>query len=146
MSSVIEFEVEGVPVGKGRPRAFRVGAGVRMFTPAKTERYESLVRDAYHRAVAVSTAHDGPVLLSVRTYWPIPQSRPKRWKAEAEREGVYMTSRPDGDNVLKALCDALNGIAWRDDAQVCAAAVWKFYSPRPRMSVRIERVNMEERG
>ena len=43
MSRKIEFFVPGTPVGKGRPRAARRGAGVVMFTPEKTADYEALV-------------------------------------------------------------------------------------------------------
>ena len=43
MTRKIEFFVPGIPVGKGRPRAARRGAGVVMFTPGKTADYEALV-------------------------------------------------------------------------------------------------------
>ena len=48
--SAVEFTVPGAPVGKGRPR---MAAG-RMYTPAKTASYESLV--AYAAAVAMRKA------------------------------------------------------------------------------------------
>ena len=43
MNRKIEFFVPGTPIGKGRPRAARRGAGVVMFTPEKTVGYEGLV-------------------------------------------------------------------------------------------------------
>ena len=57
---MIAFEIPGPPVGKGRPRAFRAGAGVRMFTPEKTASYESLVKLAARQAMrdAASIAPD----------------------------------------------------------------------------------------
>lgn len=37
----------------------------------------------------------------------------------------WHTGVPDGDNILKAVQDALTGVAWRDDSQVCQATVCK---------------------
>lgn len=41
---------------------------------------------------------------------------------------LYPTKKPDWDNVGKIICDALNGIAYRDDAQIVFAAVSKSYT------------------
>lgn len=32
---------------------------------------------------------------------------------------VFPTKKPDGDNIIKAILDALNGAAYRDDSQIC---------------------------
>jgi len=46
---------------------------------------------------------------------------PKGWPLDA-RYSVEIfaktTRRPDLDNIAKTVCDALNGIAWKDDRQV----------------------------
>lgn len=141
----IEFTVEGVPVGKGRPRACRVGNGIRMYSPAATERYESLVRDAFN--AAISKRHPGlesmldpiasAIQLTVLAYFPIPKSRSKKFHAAAELENVPVTTRPDFDNVGKIVSDALNGVAWRDDALVSYCIIVKRYSLRPRVEIRI---------
>lgn len=52
MSRKIEFFVPGTPVGKGRPRAARRGAGVVMFTPGRTADYEALVATTAAAALA----------------------------------------------------------------------------------------------
>lgn len=38
------------------------------------------------------------------------------------------TKKPDVDKLLRALNDALTGIVWRDDSQVCVAAINKVYA------------------
>lgn len=54
------------------------------------------------------------------------------------REG---TSRQAGvDNLAKLVKDALNGVFWRDDAQVVDLTVKKRYSDVPRTEVMIEEV------
>ena len=50
---------------------------------------------------------------------------------------IRPTRKPDFDNIGKVICDALNGIAYRDDAQIVDALVRKFYSDTPRVIVEI---------
>jgi Holliday junction resolvase RusA-like endonuclease len=38
------------------------------------------------------------------------------------------TKKPDIDNLTKAILDALNGIAWNDDAQVAQITAKKVWS------------------
>lgn len=135
----VKFILEGAPIGKGRPRACRTATGVRMYQAVKTERYESLVRDAW-RAVAPPnwTPHEGPVRLTLKAYFSIPKSRPKWWRELAEEDVVPVTTRPDIDNILKVFSDGLNGVAWRDDAQIVAVSIDKRYSSRPRLEVEVE--------
>jgi Holliday junction resolvase RusA-like endonuclease len=41
---------------------------------------------------------------------------------------VWHEKKPDLDNLLKALKDALTGLAWRDDSQVCQCYCEKRYA------------------
>lgn len=50
---------------------------------------------------------------------------------------IRPTKKPDTDNIAKAICDALNGVAYRDDAQICCLTVQKQYSEMSAVSVRI---------
>lgn len=90
---MIFFEVPGPPVGKQRPRVTRG----RTFTPKKTRAYEASI--AMHARMAGVTPSDGPV--HVRIMACMPDKR-----------------RRDLDNVIKAVLDGLNGVAYHDDAQV----------------------------
>jgi Holliday junction resolvase RusA-like endonuclease len=49
-------------------------------------------------------------------------------------------AKPDGDNVLKIIADALNGIAYYDDTQVVSQSITKEYSLEPKVVVRIQEV------
>ena len=49
------------------------------------------------------------------------------------------TKKPDLDNVLKAVLDGLNGIAFVDDSQVVAITVRKKYTLTPSVAVAIYR-------
>jgi Holliday junction resolvase RusA-like endonuclease len=117
---VILFTVPGIPVAKARPRFFRAGAGVRTFTPATSARFEERVRLCAQQA-GVRIVNEGPVELRVVAYWPMTGAPLKR----GARPGRLKTSRPDIDNVLKAIADALNGIAYKDDGQVALVSIEK---------------------
>jgi len=108
----------------------RAGGGktVARFTPAKQRSAMGAVKLFCQRAMAGALPLDGPVELAIcATYL-----RPK-----ARRDDVWKTSRPDADNISKLIKDALNTVAWRDDAQVCSLHVWKRYGNVASVSVRI---------
>lgn len=117
---VFTFTVPGIPVAKGRPRFARVGNFVRIFTPAASARFEERVK-LFARETGIAIANEGALELIVVAYWPMTGAPLKR----GSRLGRFKTSRPDADNVLKSCCDALNGLAYKDDAQVARATVEK---------------------
>lgn len=113
--------VPGQPVGKGRPRFARRGAFIKTYTPAKTKAYE-------HR---VAVFWSGPKIASgtpVRVEVVAIFKRPKRlFRKRDPDELVDCLAKPDGDNVLKSVLDALNGVAYEDDNQVVECSVRKCY-------------------
>lgn len=72
---------------------------------------------------------------------PIPQSWPKRKQAAALAGTEYPTKKPDADNVIKAIFDALNGVVWHDDTRVVDMVVRKRYAAVPGVTKEIVRVN-----
>lgn len=141
MTDSILLIIEGEPVGKGRPRAFRAGAGVRMFTPAKTKTYEEAVAIEARKAMAKLPPFDGPVLLELRMVFSVPASWTKAKRAAALAGEIVPTKKPDADNVVKALCDALNGIVWIDDVQVTDLVARKHFGEHPHVEARITPLN-----
>lgn len=133
----LSFIVPGVPAGKGRPRVGRVGKHVRMFTPTATVAYEGLIAHAAQEAMAGRELIQGPVLLEMQMLHPVPASWSKRKQAQALAGEVLPTVKCDADNCLKAVCDALNGVAWRDDVQVVNVVLSKRYAATPCVRVRV---------
>ena len=136
----IEFFVPGTPVGKGRPRAARRGAGVVMFTPEKTAGYEMLVAATAAAALSCDAlaAHqllDGPLEAVLEMRFPVPASWSKAKRARALAGIEWHTSKPDADNVAKAILDACNGVVFRDDAQVVMLVATKAFSDGPGVRV-----------
>lgn len=118
--SLQSFVVPGTPVAKGRPRFSRRQG--RAFTPTKTARFEQLVA-LEAQAAGVRPVLEGPVELGVYAFWPMKGSSLKR----SERPAVWKVTSPDLDNVVKAVSDALNGVAYRDDGQVVKIVASKIH-------------------
>ena len=141
----IEFVVPGNPQGKGRPRVGRVGGHARMFTPQKTVAYESLISLAAQQAMEKGSIQplQGPVLLQMTMLHAVPKSWSKKKREKALTGYIMPTVKCDADNCLKAVCDALNGVAWRDDTQVVDVFLTKRYAEDPQVRVKITPVDAE---
>lgn len=139
---VLTLEIPIEPIGKQRPRACVVGGHARVYTPSKTSNYEYQIRKAFQDKYP---NHD-PIKTNVRlvlsflfpypksAYWPIN----KKHNGELREEWLSkpMTSKPDLDNIEKAVMDALNKVAWLDDSQITYKTSCKAYDEKP--SVKIE--------
>ena len=82
----------------------------------------------------------GPLLLGVRAYVPIPVSKPKAWKAAALAGAIRPVTKPDMDNLLKHVKDCLTMLRfWGDDCQVVEylPRTGKWYSGQPRWEIEI---------
>ncbi len=51
-------------------------------------------------------------------------------RIEIASTDVGKTTRPDLDNLVKNVLDALNGVCWRDDASVVALLAYKCVAPK----------------
>lgn len=134
-----DFEVEGKPVGKGRPRFKRMGNFVQTYTPEKTAEYEKLVRLRFQNAGGVIT--DKPVKIEIVAFFAPPKSTKKRDKAEMLMNKILPTKKPDCDNIAKIILDALNRIAYKDDSQVIELIVKKRFAAETRVYVHIEEID-----
>lgn len=146
--TTITFEVPGQPVGKQRHqhakrrrRDEKSGALVSYtatITPEKTVAYEGLVAHAGHLAMQGRPVLQGAVCVVLDIRLQVPASWSKKKHAQALAGRVYPKTKPDIDNVEKAIFDGLNGVAWRDDVQVVDVVKRKRYSDKPGVKVEIE--------
>jgi Holliday junction resolvase RusA-like endonuclease len=141
MKDALIFVVPGLPQGKGRAR---FGNG-RAYTPAKTVAYEGLVAMAGHQAMNGRPLIEGPVYMLVNAFFPIPKSWSKAKREAALTGTVWHTGKPDGDNILKAVGDALNEVAFKDDSQVAFAKITKRYAETARVEVMIEELTANDK-
>ena len=137
MLTNVAFVVFGVPVGKGRPRMSRQGGFSRLYTPEKTTSYESQVAHAASQAMAGHGLLEGACMVELDITMPVPASWSKKKTAAALAGAVYPTVKPDKDNIIKAVYDAMNGVVWRDDVQAVDGVQRKRYGAVPCVRVRV---------
>lgn len=139
MRLVVTFEVPGEPRGKGRPRFHRTGKYVSAYTDSETKAYENKILAYYQKATGGYRFPDAVVLeVEITAYYPIPKSATKAATA-AMRDGTAKpTKKPDLDNVVKIVLDALNAVAYKDDSMVVRITARKEYSDFPRIQITLK--------
>ena len=152
----ITFCVAGDPRPLARHRSRVAGAGgrawVQTYEPASNRDARAYVRHAANEAMRKAGINElliGPLELTV-TFWTL-QPTGKRVK-DASRvrpdlllQRLYPCARPDTDNLVKLVLDALNRVIWRDDAQVCAIRADKRYTTTaPRTEVQVREMTAAE--
>lgn len=121
----IHFIIPGRPVGKGRPRFTRQG---HCWTPDKTVAYERDIKLAYWSTYRHwKYEADKALAVDIVLYYPRPKSMAKHKRLMAQKGVLRPTVKPDVDNVIKAILDALNGVAFDDDRQIVQVTCEKWY-------------------
>lgn len=113
------------PVPKARPRVVTMRGGARAFTPRTTVNAEAQIRAAW-----VAAGHGllrGPLRLQVIVGLRRPRFHYGR-RGILPSAPVYPDVQPDWDNYAKTVCDALQGVAYRNDGQIVSAGVDKLYA------------------
>lgn len=140
----LEFEISGNPRHKARHRSRIVpgtptrAAFIQNYPDPETARYEEMLKEytgllmSRHQKQPTSN----PVALLVHSFRPIPRSWSQADQRRAAMGAILPTSRPDWDNYGK-ITDALNGVVWMDDSQVCDGRVIKRYSEHPALRIEI---------
>ena len=135
---MVQFDVEGIPVPKGRPRHTVRGGFVHSYTPEQTRTYEAAVRERAKKAMGSSEPLETPIKAFFYVRLPIPKTITKK-RLEAIRSGSEMPIRkPDLTNIVKSLEDALNGVVYKDDCQIVTIHTSKVYSTHPGVDILIQ--------
>lgn len=133
---VYEFEMIGDIVGKARPRMnTRTG---RAYTPTNTKLYEYSLRQWFIRDYPYFKPIETRVKVTIVAYFGIPKSTSKKKEAEMLQEITSPTKKPDADNIIKIVLDAMNNFAFKDDTQVTKLEIEKKYDNTPRIYIKIE--------
>ena len=133
---IYEFEVPGRVVGKGRPR-INTNTGI-TYTPTPTKDYETLIQQYFLVKYPRYKPIENRVKVEVVAYLAIPKSTPKKNIDNMLNNEISPTKKPDIDNILKVILDALNKFAYYDDNLVCKIEVEKRYSMDEKIYIKIE--------
>lgn len=124
----LEVFVPGEPKGQPRPRAFALHGKARVYTPGSAEAWKSQIAHACREWRDAGIA--GPVSVSLTFEFARPKSH---YTSAGELRGsapAWHVSKPDTDNLAKAVLDTLTTIGvWHDDAQVIELLLAKRYAP-----------------
>lgn len=141
---MISFEVPGIPNSQPRQRHTlrRTKTGktfIQNYTPqdAPVNSYKAVVRLCCRFAMREKKLIEGPI--EMQLVFIFPRSKSQTWKNKPMHRMEH-TKKPDLDNLEKAILDALNGVAWVDDSQVCRVLKEKLIASgdeSPRAIVRI---------
>lgn len=130
------LDIPGTPMGKERPRHNRYTNAT--YTPEKTRNREEEIALYYRKYYGGRKFPKESYLeLTVRAIMPIPKSATKKVKEKMSSFVIKPTVKPDCDNILKLVADALNGIAYDDDKQIVRMTVTKVYGETPHTEIYI---------
>lgn len=137
----IIFFVASKPQGKARARTFydRRADKMRSVTPEKTKSYEDLIRWSY-RAAGGKYMGDSLMRVDIQAFYPIPKSWSKKKRAAVMKDEIRPTTKPDCDNIIKVVLDALNGVAYYDDKQVVSVSCEKYYGETGYLRISIQEI------
>jgi Holliday junction resolvase RusA-like endonuclease len=96
-----------------------------VYTPSEYTKKEAEIR--LFIAMGGPPVFFGPVSLCIEFYFSKPKSAPKKRR--------YPTVKPDIDNLLKTVLDAMNGLVFKDDKQVVDCRVSKHYGQVPKIRI-----------
>lgn len=159
----IHFEVFGNPKSQKRHRSWQRGKAKGTYDPSAIDKADFM---AMCRDNAPNKPIEGPVILRLVFWMPIPKGKSKQFRVDVEnfdlsyerylaeshevqgmRDSVlfdyalsdiaHTKARCDADNNLKFVMDALEGIYWLNDGQVQVGWAYKIYSRRARTEIEI---------
>lgn len=139
--SAFTLRIEGRPVGKGRPR---FGQG-RTWTPRETVLAEQEIRRAWEEAGAPRVEGALKVLVLLRVTRPQSHFTASGGLSAAGRRHAFpFRQKPDTDNALKLIFDALNSRAWADDVQIVDATVVREWADVPSTLIDVQELEPSE--
>lgn len=132
---MIKIFLDSLPMAKKRHRAGIRDGRVVTYDPQKADKIQTKWKiAALLREEGLLKPLEGPVELSIVSFYPFPKS----WSKKRKEREIWKTSKPDFDNIDKFYCDVMNGIAWKDDAQVVQSWSEKLYSDKSGIEITLQ--------
>ena len=132
----LEFTIFGIPQPQGSTRAFIPRGWTRPVITTDNTKLKPWRQELAHTAMvamrecgAKMAVRGVPISITLTFYFEKPKSEKK--------SAQHKVTKPDLDKLLRAVLDALTGIAYQDDAQVCECRVRKIFGSPARLEVRV---------
>ena len=145
------LNVPAVPVAQPRTKATAINGKARVYTPTTIGKDDNKRPHPIHvfKATVRLTAslrYQGKPLtgpLRIDCCFVFPRQQAKVWKTKPMPRYRH-TTKPDRDNLDKAVLDCLKGTVFVDDAQVCEGRIEKWHAAgdeQPHCVIRISELN-----
>lgn len=131
-----EFEVIGDIKGKARPRVNTYTC--KAYTPTNTKDYELLVKQYFKIKYPRFVPIENRLAVKIIATFKVPKTTTKKDREQIEKGLISPTKKPDIDNIVKIILDALNQMAFKDDTQITKLEVEKVYGEEEKVYVAIE--------
>ncbi len=131
-----EFEVPGPIKGKGRPRINSHTGTV--YTPTKTKDYEYLIEQYFLLKYPQFNVFKGRIEVKIIAIFAIPKNVKMSEAQKMLENFISPTKKPDIDNIVKIILDAMNKFAFNDDTQITKLNVEKKYGTEEKIYIQIE--------
>jgi Holliday junction resolvase RusA-like endonuclease len=133
LTTRLEFVIPGVPMAWARAGS----NGSQRFTAAQQRAYKRAAGLLAKRAMGGRELFTGPVAIALTAVFEPPASWTKKARAAALAGEAVPVVKPDWDNLGKIVSDAMNGVVYKDDAQIFDAHVGKRYGEMARVEVAV---------
>ena len=137
----VTFQVPGKPQGKARARTVMnkaLGHSV-SYTPESDLLYENLIKSRFlDQADGFYLETGTPVTLRIVARFLPPASTSKKKQQDMLAGEILPLKKPDMDNIVKVVADALNGTAYHDDKQIVLVSAKKAYSAMEGLDITVE--------
>lgn len=133
---IYEFEVPGKITGKGRPRVNSYTGTV--YTPTKTKDYECLLEQYFLLKYPRFKTLENRIKVEIKAFFSIPKNTKKSDVKQMLENKISPTKKPDIDNIVKVILDAMNKFAFKDDIQITKLEVEKIYGEEEKVVIKIE--------
>ena len=117
------FEIYTKPIPKGRPRLGKCGA----YTPPQTKFFENFVAINLRKQMMLNKHRILTDLVCVSVIFDFKRSK----------SSMLLTPRPDVDNLLKSILDAMNGIVVVDDKNIYRVIGEKRWSDKDKITIEV---------
>ena len=137
---MMELIINEIPKPQPRPRITVRGKYPHAYEPKSITEYKRLVANKYRSEHKQQLPLSGALSVDVRFYRPVQKSISKAERQRRLLGQSLPTVKPDIDNYVKAILDALNGLAFKDDSQIAVLYARKIYSDKPRTEIEITEI------
>jgi Holliday junction resolvase RusA-like endonuclease len=130
MIKIFEMSVDIKPIPASRPRVTKFGTyNAKPYLDYK-KALQTLIK--LHKTKKIGES-DKPIFL--KAFFTF--EKPKSWTKIKKANTYYHTLKPDTDNLIKAVKDAMSGIIYKDDSQVAYLDAHKVYGEKNNLFVEV---------